>query len=106
MADPSIFILGPGIGSQVYGGRERLVHAVLRYSGDIVNMVSVHRYAVMTADKCVTQVVSNTLRHEPTVLQALKDKVYQSSDVEIPLVVTGGLFVRAYDLKGKGRHGT
>lgn len=102
IADPSIYILGPELASKYTEGENDWFSPFLRYCGDIVNMASVHRYAAMKAEKCVTKAISSTLRHEPTVLQALKDKVYQSSDVEIPLVVTGGAVCpESTTLKGK-----
>jgi hypothetical protein len=88
--DPSLFILGPELISKYTEGEDDWVTPFLQYNGDIVNGISIHRYAVSKAVSLTSQSLLEDLRHEAAVLQAVRDKISENSDLNIPLVVTGG----------------
>ena len=88
--DPSLFILGPELISKYTEGEDDWVTPFLQYNDDIVNGISIHRYAMSTAVSLTSQSLSEDLRHETAVLQSVKDKISENSDLNIPLVVTGG----------------
>ncbi len=88
--DPSILILGPELAWRYTQGEDDWLTPFIQYDGDIVNLVSIHHYAAIKAAQCAPQTVMDDVRHETTVLRSLRDKISGSSDVLLPLVVTGG----------------
>jgi hypothetical protein len=88
--DPSLFIFGPELASKYTEAEDDWVTPFLQYNGDIVNEVSIHRYAISNAVSLSSQVLLADLRHEAAVLESVRDKISENSDFNIPLVVTGG----------------
>ncbi len=88
--DPSVFVLGPELASKYTEAEDDWVTPFLQYDGDIVNGISIHRYAVSQAVSLTPPVLLTDLRHEADVLQAVKDKISENSDLNVPLAVTGG----------------
>ncbi len=88
--DSSVFILGPELSSKYTEAEDDWVTPFLQYSGDIVNGVSIHRFALSKSVSLTSQSLLADLRHEAEVLQVVKDKISENSDLNIPLLVTGG----------------
>jgi hypothetical protein len=86
--DSSVVILGPEVARKYTKGEDDWVTPFLRYDGDIVDGVSIHRYATFQANNLPVS-IREDLRQETAMIQALKDKVAQATDFDIPLVVTG-----------------
>jgi hypothetical protein len=86
--DPSIVILGPEVASKYSRGEDDWITPFLRYDGDIVEGVSIHRYAALQGNSLPVSIRAD-LHQETSMVQALRDKVSQNTDFEIPLMVTG-----------------
>ncbi len=87
--DPTLFILGPELESKYTEGEDDWVTPFLQYNGDIVNGISIHRFALSKAVSITPQALLTDLRHEPEVLQAVRDKISENTDLTVPLVITG-----------------
>ncbi len=88
--DPSLFVFGPELASKYAGAEDDWVTPFLQYDGDIVNGVSIHRYAASNAASLTSQALLEDLRHETAVLRSVRDKISGNSDLDVPLAVTGG----------------
>jgi len=97
--DPSILIMGPDLAWKYAHGEDDWLTPFLQYDGDIVNMISLHRYAALTPALASAIKVKEGLRNETTLLRGLRDKVLGNTDVSIPLLMTGGN-VCAQDVTG------
>ncbi len=90
LVNPGIVILGPELSEKYTHAENDWLTPFLRYDGDIVNLVSIHRYAVADISKADDKAVMKALRDEPALIRGLEDKVDVNTDVTVPLVVTGG----------------
>ena len=88
--DPEILILGPELAAKYTEGENDWLTPFLRYDGDIVNLVSIHRYAVNEGKSGTVKNLQESLRGEESLLWGLNDKISAETDNEVPLVVTGG----------------
>ncbi len=85
--DPSIVVLGPEVAKEYTRGEDDWITPFLRYDGDIAEGISIHRYATFqTANLAVS--IREDLPQEASVIEALRDKIYQNTDYEAPLLVT------------------
>ncbi|HEY5038483.1 MAG TPA: sugar-binding protein, partial [bacterium] len=55
--DPSLFLVGPELASKYTSGKDDWITPFLRYDGDIVNLLSVHRYP----DQCDSRGIQEAL---------------------------------------------
>ncbi len=85
-----MFILGPELASKYTEAEEDWVTPFLQYNGDIVNGISIHRYAASGAASVTSQGLLEDLRHEAEALRSVRDKISGNTDLDIPLAVTGG----------------
>lgn len=86
--DPAVIILGPEVARKYTKDEDDWITPFLRYDGDIVDGVSLHRYATFRPSNLPVS-IREDLKQETALIQSLKDKVSQSSDFDLPLVVTG-----------------
>lgn len=86
--DPSIVVLGPETARKYTKDEDDWITPFLRYDGDIVEGVSIHRYATFQPSNLPVS-LREDLRQETALIQALKDKVSQNTDFDLPLLVTG-----------------
>lgn len=86
--DPTIIVLGPEAASKYSRDEDDWISPFLRYNGDIVEGVSIHRYASFQASNLPVSIRVD-LRQEASLVQALRDKIYQNTDFDLPLLVTG-----------------
>ncbi len=86
--DPSIIVLGPEAASKYSRDENDWISSFLRYNGDIVEGISIHRYASFQAANLPVSIRVD-LRQEDSLVQALRDKIYQNTDFDLPLLVTG-----------------
>ncbi len=90
LQDPSIFVLGPELAFKYSRPQEDWLRPFLRYDGDIIDMVSLHRYGATDNSNLTVKLMGTLLRAEPILLKELRDVVYENTDVYVPLLVTGG----------------
>jgi hypothetical protein len=88
--DPSIIVLGPELAWKYKSGDDDWLGPFLQANGDIADMITLHRYAVLKAGQCTPQAIKDALPEEAGFFQVIKDKISQNSDIYIPLAVTGG----------------
>ncbi len=88
--DPSLLVLGPELAWKYTDGENDWLTPFIRYNGDIVDAISVHRYASLTSAECDAKKLWADLRGEDAILRNLRDKISGNTDLPIPLVVTGG----------------
>lgn len=88
--DPGLFILGPETGEDQVRGERDWVTPLVRYDGDALNALSIHRYAAFKDGVGSAQSLEDALRHELDVLGALSDRISENSDLELPIAITGG----------------
>ncbi|HJT25268.1 MAG TPA: hypothetical protein VJ873_11880, partial [bacterium] len=86
--DPSIVILGPEVARKYTKGENDWISPFLRYNGDIVEGVSIHRYAAFQTSNLPVS-LREDLHQETALVQALEDKISQNTDFDVSLVVTG-----------------
>jgi len=86
--DPSVVILGPETARKYTKDEDDWITPFLRYDGDIVDGVSIHRYATFQPSNLPVSIRAD-LHQEAAMVQALKDKISQNTDFDLPLVVTG-----------------
>jgi hypothetical protein len=99
LADPGIVILGPELAFKYTHAENDWLTPFLRYDGDIVNLVSIHRFAVQDSSQVSDKTVLTALRDEPALIRGLEDRVEVNTEVTVPLVVTAGnVFAKAATL--------
>jgi hypothetical protein len=88
--DPEIILWGPETGGDSPSGETDWITPLLRYDGDVVNGVSLHRYGWGQGVTLTAAKVQEGLRHEIDTLVGLEDRVAENSDLDLPNAITGG----------------
>ncbi|HUO56732.1 MAG TPA: hypothetical protein VMV05_01000, partial [bacterium] len=88
--DPNLVVLGPELAWKYSEGENDWLTPFLQYDGDIVNLISVHRYGCLADKPCSAKSIEENLRGEEAALWGISDKIAAQTDNFVPLVVTGG----------------
>ncbi len=89
--EPGILLWGPETGGDSPHTESDWVTPLLKYDGDVVNGVSLHRYGWTQGVSVTAQALQDSLRHEIDTLVGLEDRVVENSDLDLPFAITGGI---------------
>ncbi len=90
LQDPTLYVLGPELAFKYSASQGDWLRPFLKYNGDIIDMVSLHRFGITDGADLSLRKLRGLLRAEPILLRELRDVVYENTDVYVPVLVTGG----------------